>query len=636
MNDALREKIEHLPKTPGCYLFRNAQGQVIYIGKAKILRQRVRQYFQDPENLEPKTRLMVSKIADLDIFQTDNDIEAMILESNLIKEYRPKYNIDLKDDKSFPYIKITDELFPRVYVTREKSHKGGRFFGPYTDVKNLRATLKILHQLFPLRSCAHHFTVDMVAKKKVRLCLDYYIQRCEGPCQGLISPERYQIYVRQMTQFLQGRTRALIGQLREEMDALAEAMRFEEAARVRDRLQAIERYTRSQKVVLEDSTDRDLAVIEIEDDDACGLIFKIRDGKLTGKQHFYFRQLRNQPKEEALAFLLKTYYFQTDYISDEIIVPFEPADQETLIEWLNEKKGSQVDLMVPRAGGKYQLLEMGRKNARFLLEEMKLQRAKARETFIPRSLQALQRDLNLPRLPRRIECFDNSNIQGSDPVAAMVVMIDGKMAPKEYRKYKVKTVSGPDDFATMNEIVMRRYLRVMTEELVMPDLIVVDGGKGQLHAALDALEAIGIHPWLAKEGSPAVIALAKKKEEIFLPGAEAAMMIPKTSSALRLLCQLRDEAHRFAVTFHRDRRSRRTLSSILDSIEGIGPKRRMQLLTHFGSVHNLAKATPQEIGRIIRVSEETANTILRSLQKQFSAYPELPEEEKHSVEEDHE
>ncbi len=614
MTDSIREKLDHLPKSPGCYLFRNSSGQVIYIGKAKILRQRVRQYFQSPESMEPKTRVMVTKIAGLEIIQTDNEIEAMILESNLVKEYRPKYNIDLKDDKSFPYIKITDDLFPRIYVTREKDHRSGTFFGPYTDVKNLRATLKSLHHIFPIRSCTHIFTPEMIEQKKVKLCLDYHIQRCEGPCQGFIDAERYGRYISQMKQFLQGRARALIRQLNDEMNQLADSMRFEDAAKVRDRLQAVERYSRVQKVVLADDADRDLAVIEIDDDDACGLIFRIRDGKLIGKQHFYFSHLTGQDPKTALSFLLKTYYFDTDYIPDEILIPYAPADEEELKIWLEKQKQSRVELMIPKAGDKFKLLEMGKKNARFMLEELKLQRIKAKEMFIPKSLEALQRDLNLARLPRRIECFDNSNLQGSDPVASMVVLLDGRPASREYRKYKVKTVSGPDDFASMKEIVMRRYLRVLDEGTDMPGLIVIDGGKGQLSAAVEALQDIGIKVGTGERQIPAVIGLAKKREEIFFPGIEDPVMIPKTSPSLHLLQRIRDEAHRFAVTFHRQLRSKRTLHSALDTIDGVGPVRRSRLLKRFGSVKAIAESTPEAVRDAIRVSDELARKIIETAQ----------------------
>ncbi len=611
MNEGLKSKLEHLPKTPGCYLFRNQSGQVIYIGKAKILRQRIRQYFQDSEHLDSKTRVMSEKINDLDIIQTDSEIEAMILESNLIKEYRPKYNIDLKDDKSFPYIKVTDELFPRIYVTREKDHKGGRFFGPYTDVKNLRMTLKALHQLFPIRSCTHRFTKETIVQKKVKLCLDYYIHRCEGPCQGLVEESHYLKMVSQMTQFIQGRTKSLIGEMNQEMNRHAESMQFEDAAKIRDRLQAVERYSRVQKVVLSESADRDVAVIEIEQDDACGLIFRIRDGKLIGKQHFYFNRLTDQPPETALSFLMKTYYFRTDYIPEEIILPFAPADEETLLEWLVQARGSRVDFHIPKGGDKFKLLQMTQKNARFMLEELKIQRLKAKEQFVPKVLHSLQRDLNLKTIPRRIECFDNSNLQGSDPVASMVVFVDGKPVSGEYRKYKIRSVTGADDFASMNEIVMRRYLRLLDEGIDIPDLIIVDGGKGQLSAAIEALQAIGIS---VKTGNgPAVIGLAKKKEEVFLPDADDPIMIPKTSSSIKILQRVRDEAHRFAVTFHRSLRNKRTFRSALDEIKGIGPARKIRLLKHFGSVKKISESSVQDIRDTIRVSEEAAIRVLESL-----------------------
>lgn len=609
LNETIVRKLDNLPKTPGCYLFKDSESNVLYVGKAKILRNRVRSYFHESRRDDPKLQRLVSRIADVEVIQTDSETEALILESNLVKQHRPRYNIELKDDKSYPYIKITDELFPRIYVTREKEKAGGDFFGPYTDVKNLRQTLKTLHRIFPIRSCTHRFTDELIASRKVKLCLDYHIRKCEGPCQGLVAAAAYAEMISQVRRFLSGKTTGLIKSLRESMFRLADEMKFEDAAVLRDRIERIESYTASQKIVFQDLSDRDVAVVATEDDEACGVVFRIRDGKMIGRQHFYFSRVRDKEPADVMETVLKTYYLQADFIPEEIYLSAQPADEEALIEWLGKRRENGVQLIVPKIGDKHKLVQMCVRNAELLLGELKLQRLKAREQFVPHVLESLKRDLNLHQIPRHIECFDNSNIQGSDPVSSMVVFADGKPKKSEYRKYHVRTVQGPDDFATMHEVVTRRYLRVLEEGVDFPDLIVIDGGKGQLHAAVEALESIGIQ--VSKSGSEgqAVIGLAKRLEEIFIPGVHDAIMIPKTSSALKLLQHVRDEAHRFAITFHRQTRGKRTLTSELDAIEGIGDKRKRALLSHFGSVRNIAAATRDQLAAVEGISPQLADRI---------------------------
>ncbi len=599
-------------------MFRDSGGKIIYIGKAKILRNRVRQYFLDSKRDDTKVAVMVLKIEDVEIIQTDSEVEALMLESNLIKEHKPRYNIELKDDKSFPYIKVTDELFPRIYVTREKERHGGRFFGPYTEVKQLRQTLKTLHRIFPIRSCRHHFTEEMIASKKIKLCLDYHIHKCDGPCQGLVLSESYRHVIDQMIRFLNGKTRDLLRQLREEMGGLADAMKFEEAARLRDRIAAIENYTSVQKVMFHDHVDRDIAAVAQEEDDACGVIFKIRDGKLIGRQHFYFSNALEKLPEETLETLLKTYYDDTDFIPPEIYLPLEWDEMGSISEWIKKKHGASTELIVPKIGEKQKLVNMSVRNAELLLGELKLQRLKAKEQFVPRVLESLKRDLNLHRLPRHMECFDNSNFQGTDPAASMVYFEDAKPKKSEYRHFKIKTVEGPDDFASMFEIVTRRYLRVLEEGLEFPDLIVIDGGKGQLGAAVDALEGLGISVSKAGSEGQAIIGLAKRMEEIFIPDVSDSIMIPKTSSSIKLLQQIRDEAHRFAITFHRKLRDKRTLTSELDEIEGVGEKRRLTLMNHFGSVKNLTTASLTEIESIDGIPKAVALKIFEFLRKDQS------------------
>ncbi len=605
----LQDKLDRLPKTPGCYLFKNDQQKVIYIGKAKVLRNRVRQYFQDSKRDDLKLQVMVSKVRDLEIIETDSEVEALILESNLVKEYRPRYNIELKDDKSFPYIKVTNELFPRIYVTREKEKSGGRFFGPYTDVKNLRNTLKTLHRIFPIRSCTHEFTPEKIRDKKIKLCLDYYIHKCDGPCQGLIASEDYGRMVDQMVRFLNGKTRDLIKILSREMQEFAEAQKFEEAARLRDRIQAIEHYTDAQKVVFHDLSDKDILAVASEEDHACGVVFKVRDGKMIGRQHFYFNHVEDKTDCQVLENLITSYYMASDYVPREIYLPLEPEELPSLRDWLNQKSDGTVNFVVPKIGEKHKLVDMCERNARLLLGELKLQKLKAQEHFVPRVLLSLQRDLNLVHVPKRIECFDNSNIQGSDPVASMVVFVDGKARKSEYRKFKIKTVVGADDFASMYEVITRRYLRVLEEGMEFPNLIVVDGGKGQLSSAVAALEGLGITVSKAGSSGQAIVGLAKRMEEIFVPEVSDPIMIPKTSSSIKLLQQVRDEAHRFAISFHRDRREKRIMTSELDAIEGVGEKRRTLLINHFGSVRKLSEAGLAEIAEVDGISVELARRI---------------------------
>ncbi len=616
MPDDLPDKLEHLPKTPGCYLFKDRDGNILYVGKARVLRHRVRQYFHESRRDDAKLQRLVSRIADVEVIQTDSETEALILESNLIKEHRPRYNIALKDDRSYPYIKITDELFPRIYVTREKTRDGGTFFGPYTDVANLRETLRILHQLFPIRSCTHTFTQEMIEGRKVKLCLDYHIQKCQGPCQGLVDAATYGNMIAQMRRFLAGRTSELLKSLRDEMNAFAEDMKFEEAAVLRDRIARMETYTSSQKIVFADLTDKDVAAVAVDDDEACGVIFRIRDGKMIGRQHFFFSKTSDKTQEEILETLLTTYYLQTDFVPEEVYLPFPLPDAGGLESWLIEKRGDRVEWVVPKIGDKFKLVQMCGRNAELLLGDLKLEKLKAREQFVPRVLESLKRDLNLPGLPRRIECFDNSNIQGNDPVSSMVVFVEGKPKKSEYRKFHVKTVQGPDDFASMHEVVMRRYLRVLKEADDMPDLIVIDGGKGQLSAAVSALEGLGILVSKAGSDGQAVIGLAKRMEEVFVPDISDSIMIPKTSSSLKLLQQVRDEAHRFAITFHRATRGRRTLQSELDRIDGVGPARRKMLLVRFGSVRKIAEASLDELLATPGLPSDVARAIFEHLHKQ--------------------
>ncbi len=587
----LKEKLDNLPRSPGVYQFKSAEGKIIYVGKAKVLRNRVRSYFQKGHNHDPKTKVMVTKIADLEVIVTDSEMEALILENTLIKKLKPRYNIDLRDDKSYPYIVVTKEPFPRVYVTRKLKQDGSRYYGPYTDVKTMRYALKSVRDIFQIRSCRLPLTTETIAKRKWKVCLDYHIGKCGGPCEGFVSSDEYNEMISQVESLLKGKTRNLIRELTDEMSIFSEKLEFEKAGITKRKIDAIKVYSEKQKMVSLELIERDIIAAVSEDDDGCGVIFKVRDGKLVGKQHFYLSNVAGRSESDMIQTLIERYYVNTDYIPPEIYLSADPVEMEFIESLARARRGRDIKIEIPTEGEDLKLIKMCRANAKFMLDELRIQREKGKET-VPHTLQALQRDLRLPAPPRRIECFDNSNIQGSDPVASMVVFVDGKPKKSEYRKFKIKTVVGPDDFASMEEVIERRYLRVMNEGGQFPDLVVVDGGKGQLSSALETLRLIGL------DNQP-IIGLAKRLEEVFLPGENESILLPRTSSALRLLQHIRDEAHRFAITFHRSLREKRVISTQLTNIDGIGETRATRLLRHFGSVKKVQAASLEEIAGIV-------------------------------------
>ncbi len=587
----LREKLDNLPRLPGVYQFKNAEGKIIYVGKAKILRNRVRSYFQKGHDHDPKTKVLVTKIADLEVIVTDTEMEALILENTLIKKLKPRYNIDLRDDKSYPYIVVTNEPFPRVYVTRRVRQDGSRYYGPYTDVKTMRFALKSVRDIFQIRSCRLPLTEEGIAKKKWKVCLDYHIGKCGGPCEGIVSLEEYNEMVSQIERLLQGKTHDLIGQLVDEMRIYSERLEFEKAGETKKKLEAIKVYTEKQKMVSFELIERDIIAAVSEGDDGCGIIFKVRDGKLIGKQHFYLSNVAERTESEMVGTLIERYYINAEYIPPEIFLSAEPDDIEFSDNLLKSRRGGDVKIVVPADGEDLKLIRMCRANAKFMLDELKIQKEKSKET-VPYTLQALQRDLRLPALPRRIECFDNSNIQGSDPVASMVVFVEGKPRKSDYRKFKIKTVVGPDDFASMEEVIGRRYTRVIQEGGQLPDLIVVDGGKGQLSAAVETLRSINLP-------NQPIVGLAKRLEEVFLPGEIESVLLPRTSSALKLLQHIRDEAHRFAITFHRSLREKRVISTQLTEIDGVGAVKATKLLREFGSAKGVEAASLEQLAAVV-------------------------------------
>jgi excinuclease ABC subunit C len=587
----LGEKLDSLPASPGVYQFKNADGKIIYVGKAQSLRSRVRQYFQKSRASDAKLDALVSKVADVELIVTDSEVEALILEANLIKKLKPRYNVLLKDDKSYPYIVITSEPFPRVFVTRRVIKDGSRYFGPYTDVKTMRFALKTVRDIFMIRSCNFDLTPETVARRKFKICLDYHIRKCEGPCEGFVSIEQYNSMIDNVAKILRGRTDDVVAALQTEMEQLSADLKFEEAAKTRDRLRALSVYGQKQKVVDMKEVDRDIIGVAAKGDDACGVVFKVRDGKVLGSHHYYVSNADGKEEGEIVESLIERYYLEHEDIPDELSLSAVIESSKVVQTWLGAKKGGAVTLEMPKAGEKAKLVSMVKRNAEFLLEELQLQKMK-RGDFVPHSVQSLQRDLRLAAPPRRIECFDISNTQGTDSVASLVVFVDAKARKSEYRKFKIRSVTGSDDFASMREVVERRYSRLLEEGSAMPDLVVVDGGKGQLSSAVEILQQLNL------VGMP-IVGLAKKLEEVFVPGSSEPIMIPRTSSALKLLQQIRDEAHRFAITYHRSLRAKRILNTELDLIKGIGKKRATELLEAFGSVQGVKFATEEQLAEII-------------------------------------
>ena len=608
------EKLKRLPSRPGVYLYKNAAGKVIYVGKAKNLRTRVRSYFQRSRPQDSKTRVMVNKISDLETIIVDSEVEALILEANLIKKYKPRYNINLRDDKSYPFIRITNEPFPRLFVTRKLVRDGSRYLGPYTDVKHLRQIIKTVRKIFPIRSCNFFLDDAVITARKVKLCLDYHIQRCQGPCEGLVSEADYRRMIDRVEQFLRGKTRELCAELHQRMEEAAANLSFEEAARLRDQIQLIENYGfRSQKMAVTDFEDRDVIALAADLDDACAVVFKIRDGKVVNRQHFYLSGVREQSEAAILSQFLKQYYISVDFLPRQILIPRPPQEKAILAEWLNGLASARVQLVVPQIGEKRKLIRLCQKNARFLLEELLLQKA-LKKGKLPYNVQSLQEALKLPRPPRRIEAFDISNIQGKDAVASMVCFIDGKPAKKEYRHFNIRSEDSPNDFAMIREVVFRRYRRILDEKKPLPDLILIDGGKGQLSSAVSALKQLNIT-------DQPILGLAKRLEEIFFPGHSDPQTLPRRSAGLRLLQALRDEAHRFAIGHFRKKHRKNTLKSVLDDVPGIGPKRKKALLKRFGSLRRIKEQNVESLIREGKLPRPVAEKLATHLGRDASPTP---------------
>lgn len=591
-SEKLKQKLAEVPTKPGVYLHKNAAGTIIYVGKAKNLRNRIRSYFQVGRIVDAKTKAMVSHIDDFDFLVVDTEDEAFILEDNLIKKHKPKYNILLRDDKTYPYIKVTNEEFPKIFPTRKVIKDGSKYFGPYSDVSSMKMMLRIIRSLFYVRSCNLKLTKQSIESKKFKVCLDYHIHKCEGPCAGYVTREHYQENIKNAMQILQGRTKKLVQILEERMIKLSENEKFEQAADIRDKLMSLRDFAAKQKIVSQDFKDKDVFGIARIEDSVCSVVFLVREGKVIGKKHFFVKSSLESNEAEIIQRTLEAWYMNTEFIPDEVLLPHEPEDLEYLSDWIRKKFKHNLSFAIPQTGEKHKLVAMVNENAKFILQEH-LNSLENREKQLPKAVLSLQRDLRLKRPPVRLECFDNSHIQGTDLVSSLVVFEQGKPKKSEYRKFKNETVLRNDDYASMKEVVRRRYTKVLTEKQQIPDLIIIDGGKGQLNAAVKVLEELQI---LSKTN---IIGLAKRLEEVFAPGNSEPILLPKSSLSLRLLQQIRDEAHRFAISYHRKLREKRTLQTELTKIKGIGKTKAEKLLKQFGSVKSIREQNIEELSKVV-------------------------------------
>lgn len=579
----LEEKISILPSTPGVYMYFDSEGTVIYVGKAKNLKRRVSSYFNRTHD-SLRTNLLVRAIADMKYIVVPTEQDALNLENSMIKEYQPRYNVLLKDDKSYPWIVVTKETFPRVFMTRKRIKDGSKYYGPYTDTASARTVLDLIRELYKLRSCRFAITPEYVSKGKGRLCLDYHLKRCSGPCVGLTSQEEYGAQIERVKQILRGDMNELLDHLREEMAALAEELRFEEAHELKLKYDMVARYTA--KSVIVSQTIGDVDVFGVDDDGGPDVFINymhVRRGAVVRSVTLEYKRRLDETVPQLLGYAM-------DEIGRELGVTYE----EVVLAQAPDVEMPGVTFIVPQRGDKFKLLEVSEKNARqYKIDSLKHLERHNPEERVNKLMERMKADFRLSVLPRHIECFDNSNIQGTNPVASCVVFRDGKPAKNDYRHFNIKTVVGPDDFASMKEVLTRRYTRLMNEGKELPQLIVVDGGKGQLSAAVEALDAMGLR------GVIAVAGIAKRLEEIYFPGDSVPLYIDKNSETLRVVQHMRDEAHRFGITHHRNRRSKTQTVSALDSIKGIGEKTRTALLTKFRSLKRVGEADLDDLAAIV-------------------------------------
>lgn len=616
LSDHLQGILDTLPAKTGCYIYKNDAGQVIYVGKAVNLRSRVRSYFHNPLEQDFKTRKLVENITDIEWIVVGSELEALILEMNLIKKHRPRFNIRLKDDKRYPYIKVHwDDPFPKVTVTRQMIKDGARYFGPYTSVWAVHQTLDVLRRIFPYLTCDRTITGH-----DERPCLYYDIKLCSGPCIGAIDQAAYRQMIEDLCLFLEGRTDPIVSRLQVEMERASEGLQFERAGAFRDQIQAIERVVEKQKVISSEQMDSDVIAIARADGEACVQIFFIRSGKMIGREYFILEGTEEEPDAEVIGEFIKQFYSEAASVPSEVLLPQEVEEAIIIQQWLRSTRGrSKVELVVPREGTQQELIELATENAVETLRSLKAQ-WNADTNRQSEALAELQQALDLPEPPNRIECYDISNTQGTAAVGSMVVFEQGVPHKSLYRRFNIQTVEGPDDFASMEEVLSRRFRRYQSAQeqrspgaksdpsfVLLPDLLIVDGGKGQLGRAVEVLKKYDL---LHKVP---VVGLAKQNEELFLPARKDPLLLPRHSQGLYLIQRIRDEAHRFAITAHRNRRGKTGLASRLDAIPGIGPARRKALLMKFGSIEAIREASLEELTSLQGITDEIAQALRSQL-----------------------
>lgn len=617
-SEKLETILSSLPETPGCYLMKDESGKIIYVGKAINLKNRVRSYFQKSIDHSYKTRRMVENIRDIEWIVVASELEALILEMNLIKEHRPFYNVRLKDDKRYPYIKIHwQDDFPKISVTRNMVQDGSRYYGPYTSVWAVHQTLDILRKIFPYLTCAREIT-----GKDPRPCLYFDIHLCSGPCIGAISKADYRQMIEDLAKFLEGKTDPVLKRLQVEMARASNQLNYEKAAVVRDQIQAVERVVERQKIISNERKDSDVIAMARNNGEACVQIFFIRSGKLIGREYFILEGTEDEANAEILEEFIKQFYSQAAYIPNKVMLPQEVEEAMIINEWLNTRRGGEkVQISVPKRGQSKELVKMAAENAAETLRSLEI-RWKADKDRQRDALGEIQAALGMSEPPNRIECYDISNTQGTASVGSMVVFEQGIPNKKLYRRFNIRTVTGPDDFASMREVLTRRFSNYFSENeakdtpgykpdlafSILPDLLIVDGGKGQLRQAMDVLQDISLTDQFT------IVGLAKQEEELFLPHRSESVRLEDHSQGYYLVQRIRDEAHRFAITAHRNRRGKIGLTSRLDTIPGIGPARRKELISKFGSIQGILDAAPEEIAKIKGISIEKANAIKAELE----------------------
>ncbi len=605
------DRLSSFPEKPGVYIMKDKKGKIIYVGKAVSLKNRVRSYFQSSKSLSVKVNSMVSKIDDIEYIITDSEVEALILECNLIKHHHPKYNVLLRDDKQYPYIKITlYERFPRIQVVRKIKKDGARYFGPYTNAGAMREAIDVIRKVFPIRSC--NKDLNNVPLEE-RACLNYHIKRCMAPCQGSIDEQEYDEIINSVTMLLEGKQEALVDKLKQKMQKAAEELDFEWAAVIRNQIMALEKILERQKIVSNDMVDQDVIAMARGLDMACVQVFFVRKGKLIEREQFILKDTDGVERIEILTSFVKQFYDNATFIPKQIIIEEDIEDKDIIEDWLHQKKGVKVNIMIPQRGEKKQLAEMVAENARNYLEQWKNKEIKLK-TRNKTAISELKKYLKLEDVPYRIEGFDISNIQGTSSVASMVVFEDGMPKKEDYRKFKIKTVDGPNDFESIKEVIFRRFKRAKSDEKFgnLPDLLLIDGGKGQLKYALEALKELEVY-------NIPVVGLAEKYEQIFVKDKDDPIILPDNSEALYLVQRVRDEAHRFALSFHRSLRSKKNIRSLLDDIPQIGKKRRIALLKTLGSIDEIKRASVEELTKVPGMNKKAAQSVYNYFHKRTDA-----------------